>query len=188
MRHRMESRSATVSARFDWRADRRKHNLPACIPRRRLRQGKLFADIIEDRRNHPLIAHCVVQRQGSPEVLHLQQFCSQSAAERAAKQFIFDYERRRIRGSSIASTAGSVMRLRIESVNDSPINDYRIHNRSVEVRMLDPLGHAYASPISRWRRLDQNEIQLHHAFQTVVSKWLRVRLEAEDSALTKAAR
>jgi hypothetical protein len=103
MRHRMDWRqdapldaslgSATVYARFDWRADRRKHNVPASIPRRRLKRGELFADIIQDRRNHPLIAHCVVQRQGSPEILHLQQFCSPSAAERAAKQFMSDYER-----------------------------------------------------------------------------------------------
>ena len=79
------------------------------------------------------------------------------------------------------------MRLRIESVNGSPINDYRIHNGRVEVRLLDPSGQEYSSPISRWRRLDQNEIQLHHVLGTVVSKWLAVRLEAEDSALTKSA-
>ncbi len=79
------------------------------------------------------------------------------------------------------------MRLRIESVNGLPINDYRISNGRVEVRLLDPSGHAYSSRISRWRRLDQNEIQLHHVLGTVVSKWLSVRFDAEDSALTKAA-
>ncbi len=87
LRHRMKSQRGG-------RADRRKHTVPACIPRRRVRRGKLFADIIQDRRTDPLIAYCVVQRQGSPEILQLQQFCSTSAAERAAKQFMSDYERR----------------------------------------------------------------------------------------------
>ncbi len=87
-------RYAIVKSWGHERADRRKHNVPACIPRRRVRRGKLFADIIQDRRTDPLIAHCVVQRQGSPEILQLQQFCSRSAAERAAKQFMSDYERR----------------------------------------------------------------------------------------------
>ncbi len=78
-------------------------------------------------------------------------------------------------------------RLRIESAGGSPINDYRIRDGTVEVRWLDPQGHVYPSSLSRWRRLTANDIQLHHALKTVVSKWLRVRLGAEDAALERAA-
>jgi hypothetical protein len=80
------------------------------------------------------------------------------------------------------------IRLRIESIRGSPINDYRIiENDCVQVRSLDPSGHRYAGWASRWRILDDNEIQLHHALGTVVSKWLRVRLGSEASALEIAA-
>jgi len=71
------------------------------------------------------------------------------------------------------------MRLRIESANGSPINDYRISNVYVQVRALDPSGHPYASWVSRWRTLDDSDIELHHALRTVVSKWLEVRLGSE---------
>ena len=79
------------------------------------------------------------------------------------------------------------MRLRIESVNGSPINDYRISNGCVQVRSLDPSGHLYAGWASRWRTLDEHDIQLHHALGTVVSTWLRVRLGSEASVLGRAA-
>ena len=79
------------------------------------------------------------------------------------------------------------MRLRIESVRGSPINDYRICNGCVQVRALDPSGHPYASWASRWRTLDDNDIQLHYALGTVVSTWLRVRLGSEASVLDRAA-
>ena len=72
------------------------------------------------------------------------------------------------------------MRLRIESVNGSPANDYRIMDGKVEVRLLDSTGREFPAPTSRWRRLDDNDIQMHHALKTVVSKWLHARLESED--------
>ncbi len=68
------------------------------------------------------------------------------------------------------------MRLRIESVNGSPINDYRIRDGHVEVRVLDVAGQAWASPLGLWRVLGEDDIQLHHALGTVVSKWLQQRL------------
>ncbi len=67
-------------------------------------------------------------------------------------------------------------RLRIESVNGSPINDYRIESGHVEVRTLDPSGRYYPSPNSHWRPLDASDIQLHRALRTVVAKWLQVKL------------
>lgn len=71
------------------------------------------------------------------------------------------------------------MRLRIESINGSPVNDYRINGGCVQVRVLDPSGREYPGFESRWRMLDANDIQLHHALDTVVSKWLEERLGSE---------
>ncbi len=79
------------------------------------------------------------------------------------------------------------LRLRIESVNGSPINDYRIRDGLVEVRVMDSRGHPYKGSTSNWRTLDENEIQLHHILGTVVSQWLRVRLGLEVFELEKAA-
>jgi hypothetical protein len=79
------------------------------------------------------------------------------------------------------------MRLRIESVNGAPINDYRISDGWVEVRSLDPSGHAYPDGTSNWRVLDRNDIQAHRMLRTVVWRWLRVRLGTEASYLDQAA-
>jgi hypothetical protein len=79
------------------------------------------------------------------------------------------------------------MRLRIESVNGSPINDYQIRNGRVEVRSIDRSGHRFPGRASRWKTLDDNDIQLHHALGTVVSKWLRVRLNRHIPAIDRAA-
>ena len=68
------------------------------------------------------------------------------------------------------------MKLRIESVDGSSINDYRIKQGHVQVRSLASSTHAYRRKGSSWRMLDDNDIQLHHALGTVVSTWLRVRL------------
>jgi hypothetical protein len=84
-------------------------------------------------------------------------------------------------------SAQSEIRLRIESVNGSPVNDYRICHGRVQLRVLDPSGRPYPGSTSRWRALDENDIQLHHVFGTVVSKWLRVRLQTEAFALDRAA-
>ncbi len=67
-------------------------------------------------------------------------------------------------------------RLRIESMNGSPISDYRIESGRVEVRTLDPVGRSYSCPDSDWRPLDANDIQLHRVLGTVVASWLQVRL------------
>ena len=84
------------------------------------------------------------------------------------------------------ANGGNVMRLRIES-DAAPINEYRIIDGNVEFRRLAPSGQAYPGSASRWRRLDEKEIQLHHALGTVVSKWLRVRLGDEEFVLERAA-
>jgi hypothetical protein len=80
-----------------------------------------------------------------------------------------------------------VARLRIESAGGSPINDYRICDDLVEVRSLDASGHRFPGRGSDWKILDDNDIQLHYALETVVSKWLRVRFGTEDLIAGRAA-
>lgn len=79
------------------------------------------------------------------------------------------------------------MRLRIESVKGSPVNEYLIRDGRVAFRALDPSGHEYPGAAGRWRVLDHNDIELHHALGTVVSKWLRVRFTEHTPTLQKAA-
>ncbi len=79
------------------------------------------------------------------------------------------------------------MRLRIESVDGSLVNDYRICYGSVQVRSLDPSGRPLSGVLGDWRMLDENDIALHEALRTAVSKWLRVRLADQDSAGQRAA-
>jgi hypothetical protein len=75
----------------------------------------------------------------------------------------------------VTQTANAT-RLRIESGSGSPINDYRIREGLVEMRSLDP-PHHWASD---WRTLNRNELELHNALGTVVSKWLQIRLGSRD--------
>ena len=76
--------------------DQRKRIVPACIPCTRLYAGEMFAEIVEDRRSRPPLLVCVVQRQGSPEILFLGQFRSESEAEFAANEFMSDYLTRQV--------------------------------------------------------------------------------------------
>lgn len=79
------------------------------------------------------------------------------------------------------------MRLRIESVNGAPINDYRISDGWVAVRSLDPSGRPYSGAASNWRVLDSSDIQVHRMLRTVVWRWLQVRLGRDASDLDRAA-
>ncbi len=79
------------------------------------------------------------------------------------------------------------MQLRIESVDGSPINDYRIQGEQVEMRALGPSGLPLPGDASHWRALDDNEVAIHHALGTVVSRWLRVRLAGQRAASVRAA-
>ena len=75
-------------------ADERKRSVPACLPRTRLQQADLVAEIVEDRRDPAHIFECVVQRHGCSEILFLGQFHSQLQAEAAVEVFFADYRRR----------------------------------------------------------------------------------------------
>jgi hypothetical protein len=71
--------------------ERRRQFAAARIPRIRMFRGDMVAEIIIERRKQPAVVHCVVQRQGSPEILLLQQFYSQEEAKAAAEHFMSAY-------------------------------------------------------------------------------------------------
>ncbi|MGI9101766.1 MAG: hypothetical protein ACR2IF_04905 [Terriglobales bacterium] len=56
--------------------------------------GAFFADVVTDSRVNPPIHHWIVQRQGSPEVVHWGQEASLEAAESAASSFMNDLAER----------------------------------------------------------------------------------------------
>jgi len=63
--------------------------------------------------------------------------------------------------------------LRISSQDGAPSNEYRIEQSSVEFRALDAQGNPFGSrPNGEWRRLDNEEIELHFALHTPVADWL----------------
>ena len=184
------------SGRLVFQDGRRKQLIPALIPRTRLREGELFAEIVVDRRRPPL-AHCVVQREGSAEVLFLGQFRSGPEAEWAGMDFISDYWTKQRKSSAypaqyrrwadMESIGANGIRLRIETRGRSPVNEYRIMNGDVEFRLLDQAGRPYPGLAGEWKIMNENEIQLHHALGTVVSKWLQARLESPAAVLDQAA-
>ncbi len=73
-----------------------------------------------------------------------------------------------------------VANLRIE-VAGFPINDYRIVDRSLEMRVLDSNGQAFKDSRSTWRRLTTDELLLHFRFATLVSRWFSERMAACDA-------
>jgi len=86
--------STVLSGLIEFSSERRRRIVPSSIPRTRLTRGKLFVDIIEDRRR-PSLFLSVVQGPGSREILFLGQFRSRSEAESAADEFIADHLGRR---------------------------------------------------------------------------------------------
>ena len=79
------------------------------------------------------------------------------------------------------------MRLRVESTDGSLVNDYRISYGGVQVRSLDPCGRPLSGPLGTWRMLDENDLALHNALRTTVSKWLKIRRVEEIPNQAKAA-
>ena len=52
----------------------------------RLRRGEYYADFRRDEQQTPEVYHCVIQRDGSPEVLWLSQFTSLREATRVVEK------------------------------------------------------------------------------------------------------
>ena len=76
---------------LEFGAERRRAANPASIPRTRRQRRELVMDIVVDRRL-PMF-FCIVQQEGSPEILMVGQFTSRSEAVRAGEQFMSDYFR-----------------------------------------------------------------------------------------------
>lgn len=57
----------------------------------RLQSGSFYADFRRDKRLYPEVYHCIIQREGSTEILHWSQFRTleraQSSAQRELKRF-----------------------------------------------------------------------------------------------------
>jgi len=51
----------------------------------RLQHGRFYADFRRDKRLHPAVYHCVIQREGSTEILRWSQHRTMEAAMRAAR-------------------------------------------------------------------------------------------------------
>ncbi len=85
------------------------------------------------------------------------------------------YAQRRGRSTPYDAKDTGCVRLRIDFGGGLPLNDYRIRGGLLEFRVLDKLGNPYTDGSSQWRVVHSNDIQLHHALGTVLSKWLRVR-------------
>lgn len=82
-----------------------------------------------------------------------------------------------------------ITNLRIE-VAGLLINDYRIVDRDLEFRALDPAGQDFADQRSTWRRLTAAELLMHFGLNTVVADWFleKTRESEEDQEpLSKAA-
>lgn len=67
--------------------------------------------------------------------------------------------------------------LRIEAFSGSVINDYRIRRGRLEYRYVSREPRR-----SQWRPLDENELQLHQRLGTVVSEWMRTRMDDGKAA------
>ncbi len=81
--------------------ERRSRIVPASLPRTRIKLGRFFADIIEDRRR-PVTFFSVVQRIRSAEIIFLGQSRSRLEAEMSACSFIADHTGRRVTGKGAA--------------------------------------------------------------------------------------
>jgi hypothetical protein len=88
-----------MSGRTQPAAERRWHVVPASIPHKRITRGELFADVIEDRRI-PGVFLCVVQREGSPEILFLGQARTLEEAETAVQEFMAEQSGRSKAGAA----------------------------------------------------------------------------------------
>ncbi len=71
--------------------------------------------------------------------------------------------------------------LYIDRGDAGPVNVYRIVGDEIEFRVLNADGTSLENG-SPWRALSDEEIQWHHDLSTVVSKWLKHRLQAYRKA------
>ena len=77
------------------RRERRRGFDRSGLPRTWLRDGGYVAELIQDRRGgNSRLVHCVIQREGSPEILFYTQFASLDAAKDWAMHELSNYASR----------------------------------------------------------------------------------------------
>ena len=67
-------------------------------------------------------------------------------------------------------------RLHIDRCDGSPVMDYRIENGGVERRILETAADGRTNSEERWQRLTPEQLSSHVMADTVVARWLRVRM------------
>jgi len=77
-----------------------------------------------------------------------------------------------------------IRNLRIE-IAGGPINDYRITDRDLEFRALDPTGRCFRDERSAWRRLTANELVLHFRLNTVVANWFLEKIDELEADMVQ---
>jgi hypothetical protein len=77
-----------------------------------------------------------------------------------------------------------IANLRVE-IAGGPINDYRITDRDLEFRSLDPTSCCFNDERSTWRRLTANELVLHFRLSTVVTNWFLEKVEESEADVAR---
>ena len=72
----------------------------------------------------------------------------------------------------------TVAQLRIESADETVINDYRLYRGKLQFRPIHANGGLLPGSGSEWRDLAAEDISKHAALQTVVAEWLAIRNDA----------
>ncbi len=72
--------------------------------------------------------------------------------------------------------------LTIQSLNGSPVNEYRINHGQIEFRALDDHGKPFPFSNGMWRILDAADLEMHFLLNTAVAKWLVERLGVQPGA------
>jgi len=62
--------------------------------------------------------------------------------------------------------------LRIEPRNSSIVNEYRLNEGRLEMRVRDRSGDLYPAHGTSWRTLTEEELGHHIALNTVVAQWM----------------
>ncbi|HZU44377.1 MAG TPA: hypothetical protein VE994_17010 [Terriglobales bacterium] len=66
--------------------------------------------------------------------------------------------------------------LRIEPRSTSIVNEYRLKDGRLEMRVRDRRGDYYPAHGTAWRVLNQDELNSHVALNTVVAQWMSSKI------------
>jgi hypothetical protein len=66
--------------------------------------------------------------------------------------------------------------LRIEPRDTTIVNEYRLNEGKLEMRVRDRTGDLYPSHGTAWRILNQDELNSHIALNTIVAQWMSSKI------------